>query len=468
MGAIREVLTMMRQEKRARVLLLTVAQSSIGTGAAYAALLIVAYDRWRSPWAISLILFAEFAPRMLIGPLCGAAADRWPRRRCVVIADITRAIAFIGVALVGSFEASLAFALLAGTGTALFRPSMLSALPGLVRGEHLAATTSAYGAVADAGLTLGPALAAGLLVVLSPENLLIVNGVTFLVSAGILGRLDFGRAAGLGLATQSLLQETRAGVQAVIRMRSIAILLAFGAGAMLSGGIFNVIELPFAEDHLGVRGSGYSALIAIYGLGFSVGSLGGSGGGGPALLKRRFVQGLFLTACGTLTTAAAPGVGIGVMTFALGGFGNGVFITYERLIIQTEVPAELRGRAFGVDDALCSWALTAALLAGGGLTSLLDTRSLMGATAAWELALAAAAAIALRLYWTSDDSHAPTPTALDSLSAVSGHRANAILQPNLGHQDPHLVDSSTFWLGLLDDVGQRRHDRRIELSTGVS
>ncbi|MEA2408890.1 MAG: hypothetical protein QOE69_3009, partial [Thermoleophilaceae bacterium] len=36
------------------------AQSALGNGAAYVALLVVAYERFHSAWAISLILFADF------------------------------------------------------------------------------------------------------------------------------------------------------------------------------------------------------------------------------------------------------------------------------------------------------------------------------------------------------------------------------------------------------------------------
>ena len=78
-------------------------------------------------------------------------------------------------------------------------------------------------------------------------------------------------------------------------MRPIAILVGLMAGSMLSGGIFNVIELPFAEEELGTGDSGYSALVAVLGVGFLLGSLAGAGGGTPSLLKRRFVQGIFLT-----------------------------------------------------------------------------------------------------------------------------------------------------------------------------
>lgn len=83
-------------------------QSSLGTGAAYVALLLVAYDRFRSPWAISLVLVADLVPPMLLGPVFGAAADRWSRKTCAIIADAVRAVAFVGIALVDGFLPTVA------------------------------------------------------------------------------------------------------------------------------------------------------------------------------------------------------------------------------------------------------------------------------------------------------------------------------------------------------------------------
>lgn len=452
-------------------MLATVAQSSLGTGAAYVALLLVAYDRWRSPWAISLILFAEFAPSMVLGPLFGAAADRWPRRRLVVVADLLRAISFIGVAVVGTFEATLALAVVAGAGTALFRPSMLAAIPGFVAKESLAATTSVYGAVTDMGFTLGPAIAAAMLALISPGALLIANGATFVVSAVVLGRLAFGLSARVvkdNAPRESLVAEARDGIRAVATMRPIAILVGLSAGAMLSGGIFNVIELPFAEQDLGAGNSGYAALVAVYGLGFLAGSLGGSSGGSPALLKHRFIQGLFVTGVGGLVAAVAPDMAVGVLAFALGGFGNGMFVTYQRLLIQTEVPGSLHGRTFGLADTSTSWAMAIALLSGGLLTSVFENRELLAITGLWEIALALAAALALRIYWPEITRERPALVrGSDQLWAASGGGANLVAEADLGEEHAHVVGGSALWLGLLDDLNEGGYDAGVKLRTRV-
>ncbi len=463
---------MLRLERRARVMIGMVGQSALGTGAAYVALLLVAYDRWRSPWAISLILLAEFVPSMVLGPLFGASADRWSRRRLVVGADVLRAVSFVGVALVGSFEATLILAVLAGAGTALFRPSMMAAIPSMVAPERLAATTSTYGAVTDVGFTLGPAVAAALLAVISPGSLLVANGATFLISAAVLSRLSFGPAPARegGHPRESLFAEAKEGIRAVAGMRPIAVLISLTAGAMLSGGIFNVIELPFALSELDAGDSGYAALVAIYGLGFFAGSLGGAGGGLAARLRLGFVQGLFVTGLGGLITAVAPGVTVALLSFALAGFGNGLFVTYGRLLIQTEVPSPLQGRTFGLADTLTSWAMAVALLSGGLLTSMLETRQLVAITGLWEITLGLGAALVLRAYWpgrATKPERAPEGGGKPLSLATSRGRADLVLQSNLRQEPAHVISGSALWLCLLDDLDKSSYDGGVELRSGV-
>ncbi|MDP9400230.1 MAG: MFS transporter [Actinomycetota bacterium] len=132
----------------------------MGTGAAYVALLVVAAERFRSPLAVTLVLLCELAPAMALGPVLGALADRWPRRALLVGADLLRAAAFVGIALAGTIEATVAFALLAGLGQAAFQPTVMAALPDAVSAKRLPAATSLFGALDNLGFIVGPALAA--------------------------------------------------------------------------------------------------------------------------------------------------------------------------------------------------------------------------------------------------------------------------------------------------------------------
>ena len=212
---MRSVIELLRHERRARVFFAALAQSALGTGAAYVALLLVALDRFDSPWAIGLVLLADVVPAMLLGPLFGALADRWSRRACMVLADVLRAVAFLGLVLVDGFVGTFFLALLAGVGTGLFTPAALASLPSLVEERRLPAATSLFGAIADFGFIAGPATAAVLLLVGGPETILGANAVTFAISAVALAALRFGEAPSASEIEgprPSLLRETRAGL----------------------------------------------------------------------------------------------------------------------------------------------------------------------------------------------------------------------------------------------------------------
>jgi MFS family permease len=400
-------LELLRQEPRARLFMAAHTQSAIGTGAGYVGLLLLAFDRLESPWAITLVLLADFLPAMLLGPVFGAAADRWSRRWCAVASDVARAAAFLGIALVDGFEATVALALLAGSGTGLFLPSVLAGLPTLVARRRLSAATSLFGAIDDFGHTVGPALAAALLLVATPEVLMAANGVTYAVSALVLTRVPFGdRPSSVTHEVgrrNSLIAEARSGMVATARMPGVRALLLASSAVVLFAGMFNVGELLLAENELGASDAGFSMLVAIFGLGVIAGSLMGGRGGAPRLLKRRYLVGLLVVAAGFAAAGLAPVYATALAAFAVTGLGNGLVLVHERLILQSTVSDRLMGRVFGVQDALGSWAFAAAFVGAGALLSVLGTRSLFLVAAGGVLLVWAAAAVALRGAWEWED-----------------------------------------------------------------
>jgi MFS family permease len=412
-------LELLRREPRARLFMLAHAQSSVGTGAAYVGLLLLAYDRLESPWAITLVLLADFLPAMLLGPLFGAAADRWSRRWCAVVSDVARAGAFVGIALVDGFAATVALALLAGSGTGLFMPAVLAGLPSLVPMRQLPAATSLFGAIDDFGHTIGPALAAALLLVASPEVLMAVNGATYAVSALILMRVPFGdRSLTVGREIgrrASLIAEARSGLVATARMRGVRALLLASSALVVFAGMFNVGELLLAENELGASDAGFSVLVAVFGLGVIVGSLAGGGGGPPRLLKRRFLLGLLAVAAGFAAAGLAPAYATALAAFGLAGVGNGLVLVHERLILQETVPDSLMGRVFGVRDALGSWAFAAAFLGAGAILTVVGTRPLFLIAGAGVLLVWAVAAIALRGAWDDE----PDPSTAEPVGTAA-------------------------------------------------
>jgi MFS family permease len=182
-----------------------------------------------------------------------------------------------------------------------------------------------------------------------------------------------------------------------------------GSGALLLfAGLFNVAELPFATDELDAGDAGFAVLAAVYGLGFVVGSLSGSRGGDPPVLKRRFLGGVGLVGAGFIACGVAPNLASALPAFALAGVGNGLILVYERLLIQSTVDDTLMARVFGIKDGVTAWAFAAAFLVAGGLIEALGVRTVLVVAGVGALVVWVLTTLALRGAWERPET-AETP-----------------------------------------------------------
>jgi MFS family permease len=392
------MLETLRGEQRARAFLLTYAQSALGNGMAIVALLVIAYDRRPTPWAITLVLLAYDLPPGFLGPLAGALVDRVSRRWCVIAADIVRTGAFAGMAVVGSIEATIAFALLAGAATALYSPAALASLPSLVDEQRLPAVTSLYGGITDAGRTIGPALAAIAFPLIGADGVMMLNAATFAISALVLTAIPFGAAvprARLAESPPSFMQEVREGLRETMSVPLARVVVVTSTGVILFASMLNVAELPLAHE-LGAGASGFAILLTAQGIGVVVGSLSGARRGGLGEYKGRYVAGALAVALGMVTMSVLPWFAGVLVAFAVFGLGNGLQVVHERLIFQRAIPQRLMGRAFALLDALGAWAFAIAYLIAGATVSALGTRGAIGVAAAGAFAITIYAVLALR------------------------------------------------------------------------
>ena len=365
-------------------------QSSIGNAIGYIALLLLAYDLTHSAWAVSAVLLAEFVPAIALGPFFGALADRLPRRRLVVMADLLRCLAFVGLAFAGSLPALIGLALAAGVGGALYQPAAKSALPGLA-GKHADQAMGTLVASWSAAGMIGPGLGAGLLVVMSPASLLLVNAATFLVSAIVLGRLpiDAARAAAAavcpeadGAPAEAPDHGIRAGLKTLRGIPGLAVIIGAGAATTLAFSMMNVAEPLLARSELHTGGAGFALLVCAFGIGSTVGALRGRADGW-ALLATLAGGGVALVA-----SALAPSVGVAAVTFLVTGIFAGAFMSTEHQMIARQAPEAVLGRVFGLKDSLDAVALCAAFVGGALIASHTDARVVFAVSGAAALIVA--------------------------------------------------------------------------------
>jgi MFS family permease len=362
-GEQRGVTAVWRAERRARWFFAAHLQGALGTGAGYVALLLLAYEQLGSAWGATAVLIADLAPAMLLGPVLGGLIDRTSRLGCAIAAELIGALAFAGLVFAHGTVPLIALALAAGFGSALLRPATCALLPSVVTPASLSAANGMFGAVREIGQLIGPAVAAGVLLIAEPELVLALNAVTFAASALLMTRLR----GHLRPVKQIEEDEAPTNVLGVLRDRTVRSLVLTSGAVMLVAGATNVAELVLASDQLGGGRSGFALLVSAFGCGMLAGSL--LGPRNDDALRNRYLTAIALLACGLLGTAASPVLPAAMIAFAVAGIGNGLFLVTVRVLMQKLIPEQAHGRAFGLLDAIDSWGFGAAIVGGGALAA---------------------------------------------------------------------------------------------------
>ena len=359
--------------------------------------MLVAYERFGSAWAATLILLAEFLPGMLAGPLIGAWLDRQDRLRCVIASDVVRAVSLVLMIVLPGAPALLALALVTGFATTVFRPAAFALLPAVVHSERRMAATATWGALHDAGMMIGPALAAGALVLGGAGALLGGTAALFACSALLFSRTKLVSAPERdeNAGDASLVDGAREGLRFVRSDRVLRVLVAGTGVIVLAAGMMNVAEVLLAQRDLNVGGTGFAVMVGVFGVGATLGSVASAGSETLARLKLGYIGGLVLVAAGLLGSALAPSLGWALVSFFVTGFGNAFSMTHDRGLLQMLVPGQMLSRTHALSGTIEAWGFCGAALLGGTLAVTLGARGVFAASGIAILLVAAVAGRAL-------------------------------------------------------------------------
>jgi MFS family permease len=132
------------------------------------------------------------------------------------------------------------------------------------------------------------------------------------------------------------------------------------------------------------------------GLGIAAGSVLGGRGTTAASSSRHYLAGLLLCAVAMGAGAIAPLYALVLMAFFALGIGNGLALVSENVLLQHVIPADAKGRVFGLKSSLISTSFGVAYFGGGALVAALGPRTGLLALAAGMLLVWAVASTLLR------------------------------------------------------------------------
>jgi len=150
-----------------RWLLSALAVSQIGDWLYNLALVVLVYDRTHSALWAGVTTAARVVPVVVLGPLGGVLADRFDRRRIMIMCDLARMGLMVLLAAVAAFQLPIVLApVIAAAATAAaapYIPCVAAVTPHVVEDTDLPGANAARSAVTGAGIVLGPALGGVLL-----------------------------------------------------------------------------------------------------------------------------------------------------------------------------------------------------------------------------------------------------------------------------------------------------------------
>ncbi len=162
--------------------------SNVGSSFTLFVLPLLVFKLTGSALNLALVTVAEFLPYLLFGLVIGAAVDRVDRKRLMVFANITQALVISSIPLLAALDLlSVWWIYVVGFASSTlwicFDTAEFAAMPSLVNKDDLVTANGRIQAGYSAATVVGPALA-GLLVALVPiETILLLDALSFLVSA---------------------------------------------------------------------------------------------------------------------------------------------------------------------------------------------------------------------------------------------------------------------------------------------
>lgn len=345
--------------------------------------------------AVGVVMAARIVPGFFLGAASGVIADRFDRKRVMVVCDIGRAGVLVLLPFVDSVLGLVLASLVLEVFTLLWTPAKEASVPNLVPADRLTNANSLSMAAAYGTIPV----AAGIFALLSRISesfdgtgiahtlgldqqglAFYVDAATFLLSAAVIARLplpqrDRPKARpenGKRIDWGQAFSELKEGWQFIFvtpEVRAVNVGLATG---LIGGGMLVPLGPVFSSDVLGSGDDGFGFFIFALGCGVALGVV------LISVYQKRlpkpevFAGAVFVAGCSLLVAASMSALGpAAFFVMVLGVCAGGVYVL-GFTILHESVDDDLRGRIFGALYILIRFCVLLAFAVGPLLADVLD------------------------------------------------------------------------------------------------
>lgn len=345
------VVRLLRGNAPFRALSIARVVSFVGDSVSLVALMLFVADTVGQALAIAvLLLVGDFAPS-LVSPISGAISDRFDRKRVMIISELVQGALLLLIALsLPPLPLLLVLVAARSIGGQVFQPASRAAVPALVPDRDLETANSTIGFGTNGAEAIGPLIAAALFPLIGVRGVLLVDALSFALSALLLTRLpalppvshdDDGNRG-------SLLAGAKVGLGYLWRAQPVRVIAVGFFAVVACNGIDDVALVLLAKDTYAAGDSAVGLLLGAVGVGLLAGYL---------LLLTRYAPRLSMTlllllgfgvsSVGNLLTGLAWAVAAAIVLQAVRGLGIAAMDVATNTLMQRLVPPAMLGRVFG-------------------------------------------------------------------------------------------------------------------------
>ena len=439
-----------------RFLALWLAQvaTQVGANMVLYGLTVQVFSQTRNSTSVSLLILSFLVPAVIFGAVAGVYVDRMDRRFLLVSTNLLRALVFLGLIL-AERDVGLIYVgtILISTLSTFFAPAEAAMIPVIVERRQMLAANSLYVFTLQAAFFAGFAVLGPLTVNIAGQTatLIIVAGL-FVVAGGLCMLLPkHDPRVGIrgahhpaqaltqaGSAVATTLGQLRDGFVFILRNRAVFWPLTYLAITASLVGVLGVLGPGFATQVLGLTERDFVVVVLPLGAGVVMGILVLNVYGRYIPLRRGIEGGLIglgislaaLSIAQPLTSAINLGPSISVLSVVVvvafaAGMAYGFVAVPAQTQLQDELPAEIRGRVFGVLNMLVSVASFLPIIAVGPIADVVGAAPVVLVSAVLVLVAAAGSIVLARPVHTAGG----LPSTLLEPADPVGVTARSLMQP---------------------------------------
>jgi MFS family permease len=316
-------------------------------------------DQTGSVFLTAVSFAVRSAPNLIFGPFGGAIADRYSRRKILMITAGLKVSVAAGMLFLVTQSDALIWVVMALIGlagiTAAFELPASQALAVDVVGRRNAANGVAMLSVATRAVGAIGALTGGLLIEsVGPGIVFVIAGVAFAIGGFAVSRVIVVQP-GMGLqrtahglrAVGGFIGNTFGGIKILLGIPIVATLLTFAMVVEILGFTFQTLMPSLAEDVLGVGATGLGALTAMAAIGGLVGSVLITALSDFSRKGLLAIAIIFIYGIGLISLGISEIFPVSLLIVTVVGIMASSFDALQWTLLMANVPDDMRGRAMG-------------------------------------------------------------------------------------------------------------------------